>query len=180
MTNATEDLRESEQTVRDYEEVLADKRRLAREIDIALHGVDGAAKQTALCDLIEPAKALRARAEKAERERDEALHVKNMDGETLTDPDTGAPLTWPARWRRTQVEFIAMKRRAHAAEAALSRIQSSDRGVTDEMMHRAWLAAGDAIAHPPDDKTVSEVRDRAMRAALEAALSSAPGQGWEP
>jgi hypothetical protein len=55
----------AERRVAELEEVLADKRRLAREIDIALHGEGGAAKQASLCDLVEPARRLR-------RERDEA------------------------------------------------------------------------------------------------------------
>ena len=52
-------------TIADYEEVLADKRRLVRELDVAMHGEDGAAKQASLCDLIEPARELRERADKA-------------------------------------------------------------------------------------------------------------------
>ena len=44
-----------ELTIADYEKILADKRRLTRELDIALHGA-GAAKQASLCDLIDPAK----------------------------------------------------------------------------------------------------------------------------
>lgn len=47
--------------VADYEEVLEDKRRIARELDVAMHGEEGAAKQASLCDLIGPAKALRER-----------------------------------------------------------------------------------------------------------------------
>jgi len=38
--------------VADYEEVLADHRRLVREIDVALNGEDGAAKQASLCDIL--------------------------------------------------------------------------------------------------------------------------------
>lgn len=48
-----------ELTIADYEEVLADMRRLTRELDVALHGEEGAAKQASLCDLIEPARAMR-------------------------------------------------------------------------------------------------------------------------
>ena len=48
--------------VTDYEEVLADKRRLAREIDVAMHGEKGAAKQASLCDLVSAAKELSTRA----------------------------------------------------------------------------------------------------------------------
>jgi hypothetical protein len=42
-----------------YEAVLADHRRLVRELDVALFGEEGAAPQASLCDLIGPAKALR-------------------------------------------------------------------------------------------------------------------------
>lgn len=54
-------------TIADYEEVLADKRRLTRELDIAMHGEDGAAVQASLCDLIEPAKKMRAEIERLRR-----------------------------------------------------------------------------------------------------------------
>ncbi len=39
-------------TIKDYEDVLKDKKRLAREIDVALHGEKNAAPQASLCDLI--------------------------------------------------------------------------------------------------------------------------------
>lgn len=54
----TEAVRLREQ-MRDLTEVLEDKRRLTRELDVAISGPDGAAKQASLCDLIAPAKALR-------------------------------------------------------------------------------------------------------------------------
>lgn len=38
-------------TVADYEEVLADHRRLVRELDVLLNG-DGAAVQASLCDIV--------------------------------------------------------------------------------------------------------------------------------
>lgn len=45
--------RTSEQlTVADYEEVLADHRRLVRELDVLLNGEHGAAKQASLCDIV--------------------------------------------------------------------------------------------------------------------------------
>lgn len=56
--------------VADYEAALADKRRLTRELDVAMHGEAGAAQQASLCDLIEPARRLR---EENDRLR-EALH----------------------------------------------------------------------------------------------------------
>lgn len=46
-------------TIADYEEVLADHRRLVRLLDVALHGEGNAAPQASLCDLIEPARRLR-------------------------------------------------------------------------------------------------------------------------
>jgi hypothetical protein len=51
----------------DYQEVLTDKQRLTRELDIALHGEEGAAKQAGLCDLIQPARQLRATIDLLER-----------------------------------------------------------------------------------------------------------------
>ncbi len=45
-------------TVADYEEVLADHRRLVRELDVALNG-DGAAKQASLCDIVAQVKSMK-------------------------------------------------------------------------------------------------------------------------
>lgn len=44
--------RQAASLMADYEEVLADKRRLAREIDVALNGEEGAAKQPGLADIL--------------------------------------------------------------------------------------------------------------------------------
>lgn len=49
--------------VSDYDAVLADHRRLVHELDVALSGEAGAAKQASLCDLIAQAKQLRTVAE---------------------------------------------------------------------------------------------------------------------
>ncbi len=54
--------------VEGLEQQAADHRRNVRLIDAALHGEDSAAKQASTCDLIDPARALRTSAEKAERE----------------------------------------------------------------------------------------------------------------
>lgn len=43
-------------TSADYEEVLADHRRLVRELDVALNGEEGAAKQASLCDIVRQVK----------------------------------------------------------------------------------------------------------------------------
>lgn len=41
-----------ELTIADYEQVLADHRRLVRRLDVALNGEAGAAKQASLCDIV--------------------------------------------------------------------------------------------------------------------------------
>jgi hypothetical protein len=100
--------------VRDLEEVLVDKRRLTRDLDVALHGEDGAAQQASLCDLIEPAKELRAQVRALEGER---IQVQN----SLTDDDipTSEPLSLmvqDARHLRTQLA------RAEAVVEAAERV----------------------------------------------------------
>jgi hypothetical protein len=39
-------------TIADYEEAMADHRRLVRELDVLWNGEEGAAKQASLCDLV--------------------------------------------------------------------------------------------------------------------------------
>lgn len=82
--------------IADYEEVLADKRRLAREIDTAMHGEDGAAKQPSLCDLVQPAKWLRERADAADKrvaELEEALKPFSEGGYGFHSSNTQIPGT---------------------------------------------------------------------------------------
>jgi hypothetical protein len=67
----------------ELKEVLDDKRRLTRELDVAMHGEEGAAKQASLCDLIRPAGRLRADlasaiAAKEEAERDLKLCARYL------------------------------------------------------------------------------------------------------
>lgn len=64
-------LTQKDEEIAALKEVLDDKRRLAREIGIALDGVERAAKQPSLCDLVAPISALRAERDalKAENER---------------------------------------------------------------------------------------------------------------
>jgi hypothetical protein len=47
----TSDIKEV-MSISDYEAVLADHNRLVRELDVALNGEDGAAKQASLCDIV--------------------------------------------------------------------------------------------------------------------------------
>jgi len=63
------------QRIEDLNEVLEDKRRLTRELDVAMHGEEGAAKQASLCDLVLRAEDLRAELESLRKERD-ALREK--------------------------------------------------------------------------------------------------------
>lgn len=78
--NATlrERLREYRGVLDDYKEVLEDKRRLAREIDVALNGEDGAAEQASLCDLVGAASKLRARVHELEGEKGEEVKFANI------------------------------------------------------------------------------------------------------
>ncbi len=62
-----EDANADAPTLADYKAVLDDKRRLIRELDVALHGEEGAAEQASLCDLIAPAEKLRAEVTRLER-----------------------------------------------------------------------------------------------------------------
>ncbi|MFU7257610.1 hypothetical protein ACM742_07695 [Pseudomonas aeruginosa] len=52
-------LQAEQPTADDYEEVLADHRRLVRELDVLLNGEDGAARQASLCDLVAQVRAVR-------------------------------------------------------------------------------------------------------------------------
>ena len=50
-----EEIERLRKRVKDVEETMADKRRLTRELDVALNG-DGAAKQASLCDIVSQVK----------------------------------------------------------------------------------------------------------------------------
>ncbi|WP_071556473.1 hypothetical protein [Pseudomonas aeruginosa] len=52
-------LQAEQPTADDYEEVLADHRRLVRELDVLLNGEEGVAKQASLCDLVAQVRTLR-------------------------------------------------------------------------------------------------------------------------
>lgn len=54
------DAENDELKVSDYEEVLYVQRDLVRQLDVAMNGEEGAAKQASLCDLIEDARRMRA------------------------------------------------------------------------------------------------------------------------
>jgi hypothetical protein len=79
---------------------------LTRELDVAMHGERGAARQASLCDLIEPAKRLRAKLEAAlmgARERNDTVERLRADKRGLQ-----AQLTQqaPARERCAALEFL--------------------------------------------------------------------------
>jgi len=72
--------------IADLESVLEDKRRLTRELDVAMHGEKDAAKQASLCDLIRPAERLRDRIiklEKVAEEADKYQKYMNLGGITM-------------------------------------------------------------------------------------------------
>ena len=53
------ELEERDRTIAAMDDVIDDTKRLARELDIAINGEEGAAKQASLCDLISPARKMR-------------------------------------------------------------------------------------------------------------------------
>jgi hypothetical protein len=77
-------------TLADYEEVLADHRRLVREIDVLLNGVAGAAKQASLCDIV-------AQLRHSSRGR--------KDGET---PPPAGPVPVDQAAHRATLQYVAM------------------------------------------------------------------------
>jgi hypothetical protein len=60
LTSLSQENERLKASITDYEEVLADKRRLAREIDVALCGEEDAAPQASWCDLVKVAEMKRA------------------------------------------------------------------------------------------------------------------------
>jgi hypothetical protein len=82
-------------TAADYEEVLADHRRLVRELDEALSGPGNAAKQASLCDLIPQAKAMR----EALRLNSDALR-KALTGGNVKAHEAAEALKQAAKWFR--------------------------------------------------------------------------------
>lgn len=91
----------------DYEEVLADKRRLAREIDIALHGEEGAAQQASLCDLVTPARTLRERVNALEQMRPH--WAKGYSNDSVAAQVTSAALArlWELLGVTSQTDAVA-------------------------------------------------------------------------
>lgn len=66
-------------TIADYEEVLADHRRLVRELDVALNGEEGAAKQASLGDIVR-----QVRRDKREDHGETVLRIQGALGITTT------------------------------------------------------------------------------------------------
>lgn len=85
-----------------YEEMAKHSRDLVRQLDVAMHGEQGAAKQATLCDLIGPAQELRERAEAAEK-LVEALQKRH---------------------RRHLILGAAVRERAEKAEAEIERLRA--------------------------------------------------------
>jgi hypothetical protein len=81
-------LEEAADAIEALKGVLDDKHRLARELDIAMHGEQGVAAQASLCDLIEPARRLREKLEAAlmdARERSDTVERLRADKRGLQE-----------------------------------------------------------------------------------------------
>lgn len=73
----------------DYEEVLADHRRLVRELDVLLNGEHGAAKQASLCDIVGQLRTRAPSREVFDRYPVGTLFQKKSDGRVLAmTPDS--------------------------------------------------------------------------------------------
>ncbi len=140
---------ELEAEVTGYREWGADVKRLTRQIDVEMHGEEGAAKQASLCDLVGAGKDLRDRAEAAEAElarRGQGVRVKPLvdDGESLL----------PCPFCGSEVRMIEGEESAYIQCLGVK-------------MHRAIWFSGDNCA-------ADEVREQWN---IRAALVS-PGDGW--
>lgn len=69
---------DSAEELQDYKDVLEDKRRLTRLLDIAMHGEEGAAKQASLCDLIPLAERMREQIATLTTQLDEVRKVTDV------------------------------------------------------------------------------------------------------
>lgn len=112
-------------TIAGLEEVLEDKLRLVRELDVAMHGEEGAAKQASLCDLIGPAKEMRGRIAELEAELSEALAYRKERerelGGVIADQDRKVA-ELEAEVAETDRMAVAMEERALYAEAEVARL----------------------------------------------------------
>ena len=75
---------DAQATVEALQAVIDDHHRLVRELDVSLHGEDGAAKQASLCDLVSQIQALQRVRDEFERERDQ-LHAALVEAVLLRD-----------------------------------------------------------------------------------------------
>lgn len=79
-----------------FEEAKADQQRLVRQLDVAINGVDGAAPQASLCDIVAQVEHM-ARVQEGQRRARELDYAKEYEAHPeprpipLHDPRKGAP-----------------------------------------------------------------------------------------
>lgn len=163
--------REAEKaTIADYEEVLADKRRLAREIDVAMHGEDKAAEQPSLCDLVHSAGVLRARAEAAEARADELEREKNRQEALYSDDVNNLKAEHAEELRAAEAELERLRRIEAAANHAFwvkpEKLDKWKRGQADPQKSCSsytpdWIELGEALLAPqPQEASEGQEGDR--------------------
>ena len=92
----------------DYKQVADDARRLARLIDVAMYGEEGAAKQASLCDLVRPAQKMAARLAALE----EALSALERDWRNRNRTSSGPqPQMWQWHLLKCADELAALRAR---------------------------------------------------------------------
>lgn len=101
-------LKAAEKERDDIKEVLQDKRRLTRELDVAMHG-DDAAEQASLVDLIGPAEDLRkslAAAQRTIARQGAALSVAEEVADVVAEMLDRDPAAMLCRWKRVRAAAL--------------------------------------------------------------------------
>lgn len=137
-------LTQKDEEIAALKEVLDDKRRLAREIGIALDGVERAAKQPSLCDLVAPISALRAERDalKAENERLKGdLDVLAERRREISDllADAGVP-----GGTTLYGGVLMLRERAEKAEASLAMLTEEHEALKKYITRRRDIAQEDS------------------------------------
>ncbi|HBO4448881.1 TPA: hypothetical protein L4U50_003481 [Pseudomonas aeruginosa] len=167
-------LQAEQPTADDYEEVLADHRRLVRELDVLLNGEEGAAKQASLCDLVGQVAAI-------VRERRAPLLSPAQAGQV---PDAQAVYdAFDSRERmftsyeNVSVVLAAQKRIAAAPSQAQHSVPEGFREKFEQCMKLAFAE----IAQYVSPENARDPQSRARRASalateLRAMLAAAPSE----
>lgn len=151
---------EARQQRDDYKECYEDTKRLARSLDVAMHGEANAATGPSLCDLIGPAEDLRTRAEAAEQQRDQLQaemvrrQSRALDYSFEKSQEILARETKRAESAEQQVgtltaereQLLARVEKDHNHEECISTMTADFHEATEQMLSRAEAAESALVA----------------------------------